>query len=250
MRTLGIWLLLLLASQSIFAENTITIIGDTDDGYYFDQLVKITLQFYPDGRLRHAYEEITYRDSRNRTEALYEITIERNDNTFTASGYFNNRGGDLIDFITLEYTYDADANSYSISYPNGERETDGKFLTRTNNSYGRLTGGEWPEVLTVYDDRISFTDEKRGEMIVDLVLDQNGRVIEIHNGNRIVATATPLENSIEIHEIPIEGSATEYEIIIGEDYVPPQELHIRAFNVFITSLAGHAVYFPFLVGYF
>jgi hypothetical protein len=35
MRTLGIWLLLLLASQSIFAENTITIIGDTDDGYYF-----------------------------------------------------------------------------------------------------------------------------------------------------------------------------------------------------------------------
>jgi hypothetical protein len=250
MRTLGIWLLLLLASQSIFAENTITIIGDTDDGYYFDQLVKITLQFYPDGRLRHAYEEITYRDSRNRTEALYEITIERNDNTFTASGYFNNRGGDLIDFITLEYTYDADANSYSISYPNGERETDGKFLTRTNNSYGRLTGGEWPEVLTVYDDRISFTDEKRGEMIVDLVLDQNGRVIEIHDEMGLVATATPLENSIEIHEIPIEGSATEYEIIIGEDYVPPQELHIRAFNVFITSLAGHAVYFPFLVGYF
>jgi hypothetical protein len=37
MRTLGIWLLLLLASQSIFAENSITIIGDTDDGYYFDQ---------------------------------------------------------------------------------------------------------------------------------------------------------------------------------------------------------------------
>jgi hypothetical protein len=95
-----------------------------------------------------------------------------------------------------------------------------------------------------------LTDEKQDKVIVNLVLDQNGRVIEIHNGMGLVATATPLENSIEIHEIPIEGSATEYEIIIGEDYVPPQELHIRAFNVFITSLAGHAVYFPFLVGYF
>jgi hypothetical protein len=118
------------------------------------------------------------------------------------------------------------------------------------NSYGRFRNGEWPEVLTLYPDRIALTDEKRDKVIVNLVLDQNGRVIEIHDGMGLVATATPLENSIEIHEIPIEGSATEYEIIIGEDYVPPQELHIRAFNVFITSLAGHAVYFPFLVGYF
>jgi hypothetical protein len=104
-----------------------------------------------------------------------------------------------------------------------------------------------PEFILIV---IQITDEKQDTLIVNLNLDQNGRVIEIHDGNRLVATATPLENSIEIHEIPIEGSATEYEIIIGEDYVPPQELHIRAFNVFITSLAGHAVYFPFLVGYF
>jgi hypothetical protein len=82
--------------------------------------------------------------------------------------------------ITLEYTLMRMQTAIHL-YPNGERYADGKFLTRTNNSYGRLTGGEWPEVLTVYDDRISFTDEKQDEMIVDLGLDQNGRVIEIHD---------------------------------------------------------------------
>jgi hypothetical protein len=249
MRTLGKWFFLILAIQSLYSENSITIIGDIDDGYYFNQVTTLSITFFSDGRLRHAYQEIEYRDQ-NRTMPLYEITVEKTENSYSVSGWFNNMTGEIRDFVTAEYSLDADTQSYHVSYPEREDIPAASLEIRDDNSYGHLVGDEWPAVLTLYPDRIALTDEKRDKVIVNLVLNQNGRVIEIHNGNRIVATATPLENSIEIHEIPIEGSATEYEIIIGEDYVPPQELHIRAFNVFITSLAGHAVYFPFLVGYF
>jgi hypothetical protein len=156
----------------------------------------------------------------------------------------------MRNLLTVAYELNHENRSYSLSFPDNDRETDTVFISRGDESYGRFRNGEWPEVLMINENVIQIYDEKQNTLIVNLNLDQNGRVIEIHDSMGLVATATPLENSIEIHEIPIEGSATEYEIIIGEDYVPPQELHIRAFNVFITSLAGHAVYFPFLVGYF
>jgi hypothetical protein len=47
MRTLGKWLLLILAIQSLFAENSITIIGDIDDGYYFQSVVTTYHNFFP-----------------------------------------------------------------------------------------------------------------------------------------------------------------------------------------------------------
>lgn len=250
MRTLVRWALVFIVFQSLYAENSISIVGDLDDGYYFNEVITLSLTFDNDGRIQHAYQEITYRDARNRTEPLYEITIDRDGDTYTAYGYFNNRAGELRNFLTAEYTFNAEKHSYTVVYPDRENMPDVTLLTKDENSYGRMVEGEWPEVLSIYSDQITFTDEKQDELIVLLDLDDNQRVIALHNKYRLVATATPLENSIEIHEIPIEGSATEYEIIIGEDYVPPQELHIRAFNVFITSLAGHAVYFPFLVGYF
>jgi hypothetical protein len=37
MRTLGDGALVFIAIQSLYAENSITIIGDLDDGYYFNK---------------------------------------------------------------------------------------------------------------------------------------------------------------------------------------------------------------------
>jgi hypothetical protein len=95
-------------------------------------------------------EEITYRDSRNRTEPLYEITIDRNDNTYTASGYFNNRGGEFEILSLLEYTLMRKKQLYSL-YPDRRRECLMVLTHKRREQLRSNVEGEWPEVLTVYD---------------------------------------------------------------------------------------------------
>jgi hypothetical protein len=70
---------------------------------------------------------------------LYEITVERNCNTYTVSGYFNNR---LVKCETshCEYELDAENRSYSLLFPEKDRETDTVFISRDDNSYGHLVG--------------------------------------------------------------------------------------------------------------
>jgi hypothetical protein len=41
-----------------FAENSITIIGDIDDGYYFNQWLQLIHNFFIRWEIKHAYQEI------------------------------------------------------------------------------------------------------------------------------------------------------------------------------------------------
>jgi hypothetical protein len=60
------------------------------------KVTTLSITFFSDGRLKHAYQEIEYRDQ-NRTMPLYEITVEKTENSYSVSGWYNNMTGEIRD---------------------------------------------------------------------------------------------------------------------------------------------------------
>jgi hypothetical protein len=244
MRSLILWGWLMLVLLPLTGEGEIVLISESTYPIYSQDRYEIS--FDSQGRLQSIVQ--TMRSGSSREFILWsEIRISKTEEGYNLVQWDRREGTMQISRdITIQeegdrFVYHFDQSGFSgiVEWAPVDGLIYGHYYENQLISSVNLD----PENLTKISNRDGHPDEFYR-------YDDSGYMVEIYNAEGTIAWAKWNGECYEIETVPFEGLSSSDYIYISEDYIPPENMMVRVFNVFSTWLGGNRILMPFFAGYF